>query len=91
MAKVVKEYAFKDGRKGRQRYPWELWMNGQTWALEQGVDFDAKPISFANNAKSFAKRNDSIKEVLAQVEGTTVYVKAILLSEGEEISEDDDE
>ena len=30
--------------KGRNRYPWDQWFDGDIWKITQGVDFDAEPL-----------------------------------------------
>ncbi len=93
MAEVVKKFDFGSRHSGRQKYNWELWMNGQIWALKSGTkedvaagkaDFDVKPTSFANNAASYGKRHDGIKTVQIAIEGDTVYVQAMLLPDVDE-------
>lgn len=45
MAEVIEGFEFpKPGQNLRSnaKYPWNEWMNGQTWRITQGVDFDCK-------------------------------------------------
>jgi hypothetical protein len=100
MAKVVKEYDFSSRPSGRQKYPWDNWMNGQIWALKHGTkddvkagraDFDVKPASFANNAASYGSRHEDkgIKTVNVSIEGDTIYVQAVLMPDvGDEPDEE---
>jgi len=30
--------------KGRNRYPWDQWFDGDIWKITQGEDFDAQPL-----------------------------------------------
>ena len=30
--------------KGRNRYPWDDWFDGDIWKITRGVDFDAEPL-----------------------------------------------
>ncbi len=90
MAEVVKKYDFTSRRSGRLKYPWAQWMNGQIWALKYGEDFTVKPTNFANNAASYGKRRDHIKDVNIAIdsEAGIVYVQAVLLPDGEAVTEE---
>ncbi len=55
MADVITEIEWP--RTGKTwKYPWNLWLNGQAWRLEQGVDFECKPINMIAAARSVAYR-----------------------------------
>jgi hypothetical protein len=32
--------------KPRRRYPWDEWLNGEVWQVQQGEDFDCTMASF---------------------------------------------
>lgn len=39
-----------------RHYPWAQWLDGRTWELVRGVDFDCAPASFQRNAYRAARR-----------------------------------
>lgn len=64
MAKVLK--AFPAGCKGHGRYPWNEWLDGRTWELKRGVDFECSTISFRTSAYAMArKRSQQLRSVIS--------------------------
>jgi hypothetical protein len=61
VATVVQELPKRTGGGGRaEKYPFDTWLDGQIWKLEQGEDKDYKATnaSFLTSLRSAAKRRD---------------------------------
>jgi hypothetical protein len=48
---------FPGNRRRQRRYPWKLWMDGNSWEIERGVDFDQPIDDFRN--RLYGKAADS--------------------------------
>lgn len=46
----------------RTRYPWELWLNGESHVLKEGVDFNISPTFLRKTARNHTKYSVSLKE-----------------------------
>ena len=55
MASVVDDVSF-DGPGRPGKYPWESWLNGQTWELVQGEDFECHSDSMQSAVYAAARR-----------------------------------
>lgn len=56
-------------------YPWEQWMNGETWKLTYGVDFlSLYPSKFRDKVKYVARKNGIA--VHTRIKGDVLYVQA---------------
>jgi hypothetical protein len=54
------------------RYPWDKWLDGRTWELTAGVDFDCEIVTIISSARQAAdRRGGGIKAV---THGGKVYV-----------------
>ena len=53
MAKVLKEHNFA---RRLSLYPWDKWLDGQTWQLTQGKDFKCSVLSFQSTAQATANK-----------------------------------
>lgn len=72
MEKVTEQVEW--GRGGKALYDWETILNGETWALTKGEDFDCSVDGFRSAARNAAtKRNISIR---TKITGETVIVMA---------------
>lgn len=62
------------GRGGKAIYDWDTILNGNTWALTKGEDFECSVDGFRSAARNAAtKRNVAIR---TKIEGDTVIVMA---------------
>lgn len=73
MARQVTNFTFK----GTRRYPWETWMDGATWELEQGKDFDVSGDSFRSAAYTWSKRNGVRVSVSVSKDKKTVHLRKV--------------
>lgn len=56
MAKVLKEMPRKAGGSGRRAmYPYDLWLDGQIWQLDNDEDYKAKPQSVVASIRGAAE------------------------------------
>ena len=62
-------------RKHLLRYPWHDWLNGSTWLLLQGEDFDIPPVEFQAYVLHLARENNARVKTMINEEGTGVYIK----------------
>jgi hypothetical protein len=53
----------------QSRHPWNEWLDGQVWQLEQGEDFGAKSKTFVANARSQAKKRGGKVRTRFLIEG----------------------
>ena len=78
MASVVEDEELDtrhDSARGNYRYPWDEWLDGQTWRLVRGEDFTTQINSFRSTAIIRAKaRGVKLKTV---VDGEAVYLRAL--------------
>ena len=49
-------YSFDRGRPRKSKYDWDLWLNGDVWRLERGIDFDIPIRSMSSSASNAAVR-----------------------------------
>lgn len=57
MAKILTEMPKRIGGPGRpSEYPYDEWLDGQIRQLEPGVDFQAKPQSVVQSARTMAEK-----------------------------------
>ena len=60
-------------RTAHQRHPWDLWLDGQTWTLERGVDFTCRTYCLRQRAYEYAKRRG--KSVRVSIVGDVVTMQ----------------
>lgn len=92
--------AFPEGansREGYSRYPWNEWLDGDAWELEQGADFTVTTKSFRSAAAQAARiRNGGIRTALTN-EGKNVVIQFVPKADtqhaedAEDLSDGDDE
>lgn len=64
MAKVIDALPARDnGRKGKSKYPWATWFDGQVWQLESGTDFTAKRDALRQQAYRAAKNRGLVLQI----------------------------
>lgn len=61
------------GTRAKARYDWPGMADGQVHKLDKGVDFDAKPSSAAQRAKSWAAKNGKI--LSWEISGDSLFVR----------------
>lgn len=59
------------------KYPWETWLDGEPWELEQGSDFDGTVKGFRENLIRVGKRRGLEVEVSVSVPLGRVRLRAI--------------
>ena len=72
----MREIKFKFPRNagGNAKYDWDTILNGKTWELTQGEDFEMEPRTFVAHCHGTAKRRD--KRVRTHSHGKVVVVQA---------------
>jgi hypothetical protein len=72
----MREIKFKFPRNagGNAKYDWDTILNGKTWELKQGEDFEMEPRTFVAHCHGTAKRRD--KRVRTHSHGKVVVVQA---------------
>jgi|TARA_R110000824_G_C15214862_1_gene677020 hypothetical protein len=74
MAKQIEEHNFtKAGPK--QKYDWDLWLDGNIWELKQPDDFQGSSQSFRAAAQSHSRRH-GFKVRTNVVDNDTVVIQA---------------
>jgi hypothetical protein len=74
MAERLENYEF-GGRFGRPpKHPWNEWLDGSTWRITRGIDFDARPSSIRQEILQTAARRGLGAET--SVEGDSVVFRA---------------
>jgi hypothetical protein len=61
------------------RYPWDEWLDGRTWELTAGVDFDCDVLTVVSAARQAANRRGGFANVVTH--GGNVYVTFTKASE----------
>ena len=76
MAEVDEEFVWKKPLgKSNRKYPWEKWLDGQTWKLTHGEDFTCKITNFRQMAVVVKDRLKMEGEIHVHIEGNTLWVK----------------
>ena len=52
----VSHFRFPTNTGGKSKYDWDTILNGKTWELSQGVDFEMAPRTFVAHVHGTAKR-----------------------------------
>ena len=75
MATKLRSFKFTGAGAGRNRYDWELWLDGSPWQLKAGEDFFSKPVSFRQYVYNAARlRGKSVH--IADVGDNTFVIQA---------------
>lgn len=74
MARMVEQMP-GHGNRGRNKYPWDEWLNGKVWLLEQGVDFYISITSMQSSVTN-AARSRGIKVMMRKRE-EGLYIQAV--------------
>jgi hypothetical protein len=75
MARVVDEMP---RHRRRRKYPWDEWLDGRTWELEPGVDFNGTPAAMRATILTQARREDvAVRTRIADDgRGPRLYIRA---------------
>lgn len=73
MATKIDEFNFNGGGAA-QKYDWDAWLNGDSWQLIKGEDFDVAVSSFRSAAMSAAGRRQV--KMRSSVDGDTIVIQA---------------
>jgi len=77
MAKQLKKYA-RSSRPGPDyKYPWDQWLDGSTWQLVQGEDFDCSVLTITTTLRDVARRRGIQISVFRENETTIVVTPRI--------------
>lgn len=89
MAKELDEFPETRGRAvGDSKYPWDLWLNGKVWQLDNGDDFIATKTTNFRQAVIKAAKAKGLKAKVAVVnDGKSLVVQAISMPSEETKSE----
>lgn len=73
MARTLKEFPISP----KARYPWDQWLDGQVWQLEERDDYGCKTTTLRQNAKVQAtKRGGRVKScVNKEPDGDILYLQ----------------
>lgn len=75
MAKQLDEFEFRKSNRGKRIYPWDQWLNGEIWQLQQGVDFEITMKQMRTAAHLAAGRRDL--RVQGSADGNTLIIQAV--------------
>jgi len=75
MAERLEDYEFSRIVGGRPaKYPWEKWLDGSTWRITRGADFNGKVVSMRKMVAHAARGRDM--RVETQIDGDSVIFRA---------------
>lgn len=57
------------------KYPWDVWLDGETRTLIRGEDFDISPASFRNIVLQAADRRDLLVSTSRSGDAVTIRVE----------------
>ena len=67
-------FEFPPAGGGTAKYPWDKILNGQTWELVQGEDFEMEPRTFVAHCHGTAKRRNM--KVRTHTKQNTIILRA---------------
>jgi hypothetical protein len=73
----VKEFQFARNTGGNAKYDWDSILNGKTWELTQGEDFEMEPRTFVAHCHGTAKRRGVKVRTHTNQKTRTVVIKAV--------------
>ena len=73
MAERLEHYEFR-GLGRRPTYPWDEWLDGSTWRITRGADFDSQARAMVKLVHHAARRRGQL--VATQIEGDSVIFRA---------------
>jgi len=76
MAQVVDDFDFDAHKANQSDYPWDQWLNGQTWKLKAGVDFSVPLRNFTSAAYAAGKRRQLEVQCATDTTTNVVYLRA---------------
>ena len=71
----VSHFRFPTNTGGKSKYDWDTILNGKTWELSQGVDFEMAPRTFVAHVHGTAKRR-GLKARTHTKDERTIIVRA---------------
>lgn len=77
MAKKVNPDLLSGGRGRPPIYPWDEWLDGSTWLLTKGEDFDIQIESMRQSIYNMARRRGGHARVSTTVDGTGVLLRFV--------------
>jgi hypothetical protein len=78
MAQKIKgDYTPPKKRGPKCKYPWDTWLNGERWRLEQGEDFQAELDDMERLIRRTAKKR-GLATVVVNKEDDGLVVRAVL-------------
>lgn len=60
----------------RGKYPWKEWLNGESWTLTRGIDFQVS-LSALRAAASQAAKREGCRVTTRKVNDTTINLRAV--------------
>jgi hypothetical protein len=73
--------------KGRNRYPWDDWFNGDIWKITRGEDFDAEPLMMERIIRTRASnKNHRAKVTLRHLPAVNGDAPSIVLQRTDMLS-----
>jgi hypothetical protein len=71
----VSHFRFPTNTGGKSKYDWDTILNGKTWELSQGEDFEMEPRTFVAHVHGTAKRR-GLKARTHTKDARTIIVRA---------------
>ena len=75
MAHVLDSFPEDGFHRGREKYPWDEWFDGQVWQLNRGIDFPSTPGEFRSQVYVAARRRDLMVRT-AVLDGNILIIQA---------------
>jgi hypothetical protein len=60
VARIVKDPDWSDTRNRPSQYPYDKWLDGRVWEIEQGIDFNCEVKSIRSMLFNAAYRRDLV-------------------------------
>jgi len=77
MAERLENYEFGKAAGRPTTHPWDEWLDGSTWRITRGTDFDARPSSIRQEILQTAKRRGLEAETSVEGDSVVFRVKAL--------------
>jgi hypothetical protein len=75
MAERLENYEFNAMGGPSPKYPWDEWLDGSTWCITRGADFDVKPFSMRSAVQGAGERRGL--RIQTQIKGDSLVFRAI--------------
>jgi len=76
MATVVEQLPHPGGRRPPGEYPWDEWLDGQTWVLQQGVDYTVATRAMRAYAYRAGRARDLTVSTVRGDDDTSLTIRA---------------